>query len=115
MTTLEKMGEPQFGPNYAEKGRRMGPGGRFCRSDNVPQDGDSVGAAGVAHNRHHPAPNAGPRHPPFLPSATQQWKQKTIRAGLLRRHPAANLPLDPEILIDPKMKRECSRTIRTLE
>ncbi len=89
----------QFGPDYAEKRIRMGPGSRFCRSDNAPQDGDSAGAAGTAHSRRHPAPNAGPRHPtPFLPSATQQWKQKTIQAGLLRRHPATNLSPWPEIL-----------------
>ncbi len=67
MTALEKMGEPPLSPpDYTEKRRRMGPGGRFCRSDNAPQDGDSVGAAGVAHSRHHPAPNAGPRHPPSV-------------------------------------------------
>ncbi len=37
--------------------------------------------------------------PLFLPSATQQRKQKkTIQAGLLRRHPAANQPYRPEIL-----------------
>ncbi len=42
----------------------MGEGGRFCRSDNAPQDGDSAGAAGVGHSRRHPAPNAGPHHPP---------------------------------------------------
>ncbi len=53
-----------FGPNYAEKCRRMGPGGRFCRSDNAPQDGDSVGAAGAAHSHRHQAPNAGPCNPP---------------------------------------------------
>ncbi len=35
--------------------------------------------------------------PPFLPSATQQWKQKTIQASPLWRHPAANLPSRPEI------------------
>ncbi len=55
----------QFGPDYAEKGRRMGPGGCFCRSDNAPQDGDSAGAAGAAHSRHS-APNAGPCHPPIF-------------------------------------------------
>ncbi len=44
----------------------MGPGGRFCRSDNALQDGDSVGSAGAAHSRHHPAPNAGPCHPPVF-------------------------------------------------
>ncbi len=43
----------QFGPNYAEKRRRTGPGGRFFRSDNAPQDGDSAGAAGTAHSRRH--------------------------------------------------------------
>ncbi len=105
----------QFGPDYAEKRRRMGPGGRFCRSNNALQDGDSTGAAEAAHSRCHPAPNARPRHPPFLSSATQQRKQKTIQTGLLRRHPAANLASRPEILIDPKMKGEYSRTIRTLE
>ncbi len=52
-----------FGLDYAEKHRRMGPGGHFCRSDNAPQDGDSVGVAGAAHSRHHPASSAGPRHP----------------------------------------------------
>ncbi len=53
-----------FGPDYGEKHRRMGPGGRFCRSDNVPQDRDSAGVAGAAHSRGHLSPNAGPRHPP---------------------------------------------------
>ncbi len=69
---------------------------RFCHSDNAPQDGD---IAGAAYSRRHPAPNAGPRHPPhpFLPSANQQRKQKTIQAGPLRRHPAANSPSRPEI------------------
>ncbi len=52
----------QFGPDYAEKRRRMGPGGHFCHSDNAPQDGDSAEAAGVAHSRRHQAPNARPRH-----------------------------------------------------
>ncbi len=40
--------------------------GRFCRSDNAPQDEDSAGAAGAAHSRRHPAPNAGPHHPPIF-------------------------------------------------
>ncbi len=53
--------------------------------------------------------------PLFLSSATQQRKQKTIQAGLLRRHLAANLPPRPEILIGPKTKGECSHTIRILE
>ncbi len=44
----------------------MGPGGRFCRSDNAPQDGDSAGAAGAIHSHRRPAPNAGPRHPPLF-------------------------------------------------
>ncbi len=35
----------QLGPDYAEKHRRMGPGDRFCRSDNAPQDGDSAEVA----------------------------------------------------------------------
>ncbi len=88
----------QFGPDYAEKRRWMGPGDCFCRSDNAPQDGGSAGAAGAAHSRRHPAPNAGPRHlPRFSPSTTQQRKQKTIQAGPLRRHPAANSPSRPEI------------------
>ncbi len=94
-----------FGPNYAEKHRRMGPGGCFCHSENVPQDVDSAGAAGAAHSCRHPAPYAGPRNPlQFLPSTTQQQKQKMIQAGPLRRHPAANLPSRPEILTDPKTK-----------
>ncbi len=42
------------GPDYAEKRRRMAPGGRFCLSDNAPQDGDSAGAAGAAHSRRQP-------------------------------------------------------------
>ncbi len=36
----------------------MEPGGRFCRSDNAPQDGDSAGVAIAA--------NAGPRHAPIF-------------------------------------------------
>ncbi len=70
----------------------------------------------IAATNQHPMPDlAIPPPPPFLPSATQQRKQKTIQAGPFRRHPAANLPSRPEILIDPKKKGECSRTIRTLE
>ncbi len=65
----------RFGPDYAEKRRRMGLGGRFCRSDNAPQDGDNAGVAGAAHSRRHPALNAGPRHPPVFAVATQQRKQ----------------------------------------
>ncbi len=53
-----------FAPDYAEKRRKMVPGGRFCRSDNAPQEENSTGAAGAAHSRRHPAPNAGPRHSP---------------------------------------------------
>ncbi len=56
----------QFGPDYAEKRRRMRLGGCFCRSDNASQDGDSAGAAGAAHNCRQPAPNAGPPHPPIF-------------------------------------------------
>ncbi len=88
----------QFGPDYAEKRRRMGPGVRFCRSDNAPQDGDSAEVAGATHS---PPPSTQCRtspSPKFLLSATQQRKQKTILAGLLRRHPAANLPSRPKIL-----------------
>ncbi len=44
----------------------MGPRGRFCCTNNVPQDGDSVGVAETAHGHRHPAPNAGPRHPPMF-------------------------------------------------
>ncbi len=53
----------QFGPKYAEKRRRMGPSGRFCRFNNVPREGDS--AAEAAHSCRHPAPNAGPHHSPL--------------------------------------------------
>ncbi len=70
-----------FGPDYAEKCRRMGAGGRFRRSDNAPQDVDSAGAAEAVHSRRHPAPNAGPRHspPPFLPSVTQKRSRRRFR------------------------------------
>ncbi len=49
----------QFGPNYVEKRRRMGPSGRFCRFDNVPQDGDSAGVAEapIAAAIQHPMPD----------------------------------------------------------
>ncbi len=58
------------GPDYAEKRRRKGPGGRFCRSDNAPQDGDSAGAQGrpIAAATQHPMPDLA--IPPFLLSAT---------------------------------------------
>ncbi len=68
----------------------------------------------IAAATQHPMPDLA-IPPPFLLSATQQRKQRTIQAGLLWRHPAANLPPRPEILIDPKTKRECSCTIRTPE
>ncbi len=48
----------------------MEPGGRLCHFDNAPQEGDNVGDVGVAeatHSRRHPAPDAGPCHPPTLP------------------------------------------------
>ncbi len=35
-------------------------------TDNTSQDGDSAGVAEAAHSRRHPAPNAGPRHPPMF-------------------------------------------------
>ncbi len=35
----------QFGPNYAEKCRWMGPDGCLCRFDNALQDEDNVGVA----------------------------------------------------------------------
>ncbi len=49
----------------------------------------------IAAATQHPMPNLA--IPPFLLSATQQWKQKTIQAGPLRKHPAANSPSRPEI------------------
>ncbi len=71
MTALQEICEQpltpeQFGPDYAEKCRRMEPGGRLHCFNNVLQDGDSVGVAEVVHNRCHPAPNARPcrRQPP---------------------------------------------------
>ncbi len=72
MTALEKMGKPPLTPDSlvpimlksAEGWDQAG--GRFCRSDNAPQDGDSTGAAGTARSRRHPAPNDGPRHPPVF-------------------------------------------------
>ncbi len=72
-----------FGPDYAEKRKRMGPGGHFCRSDNAPQDGDSAGAA--HSHRRHPAPNAGPRHPPHFcrqqPSNGSRRRSRLVRFG----------------------------------
>ncbi len=69
MTTLQEMGEQPLIPDSLVpimlKGRRMRPSGHFCRFDNVPQDGDSAKVAKAGHSCHHPAPNAGPRHPPF--------------------------------------------------
>ncbi len=91
----------------------MGPSGRFCRSDNVPQDGDSAGAA--AHSCHHPAPNARPRHPPIFAVSNPAMEAEDDPGQSTSENPAANLPSRPEILIDPKTKGECSRTIRTLE
>ncbi len=59
----------------------------------------------IVRERHRRPIAAAIQHPmlditilPCLPSATQQWKQKTIQAGLLRRHSAANLPPKPKIL-----------------
>ncbi len=92
----------QFGPDYAEKRRRIGPGGRFCHSNNTLQDEDSAGAAEAAHSCCHPA-----FHPMLdlvillcLPLATQQWKRKKkTQAGLTRRHPvAAKISAKPGIL-----------------
>ncbi len=54
------------GPDYAEKHKRMGPGGCFCHFDNAPQGGDSAGVVGAAQSNHHPAPNARPRQPPIF-------------------------------------------------
>ncbi len=68
----------QFGPNYAEKHRRMGPGGCLCCSDNAPQDGDSVGAV---HSRGHPAPNAGLCYPPHF------WIQQPSNGSRRRSRP----------------------------
>ncbi len=56
----------QFDPDYAEKRRWMGPGGRLCRFDNAQQDADCVRAADAANSRRHPAPNARPRHTPMF-------------------------------------------------
>ncbi len=79
-----------FGPDYAEKRRRMGPGGRFCHSDNAPQDGDSAGAAGVAHSRRrHPAPNARPRYPLRFfrqqPSNRSRRRSRPVHFGDIRQ------------------------------
>ncbi len=92
MTTLQERGEQpltpdsgQFGPDYAQKRRQMGPSGCFCRFDNAPQDGDSAGVAEVAHSRHHPAPNARPRHlllpPTFSGMKFSKSSQASIRAN----------------------------------
>ncbi len=50
----------------------------------------------IAAATQHPMPDLA--IPPFLLSATQQRKQKTIQTGPLWRHPAANSPSSPEIL-----------------
>ncbi len=51
----------------------------------------------IAAATQHPMPNLA--IPPCLPSATQQRKQKkTIQAGLLQKHPTANLPPKARIL-----------------
>ncbi len=55
----------QFSPNDAEKHRWMGPGGRLCRFDNAPQDGDSAGVAEVANSRRHQLPTLDLVIPPF--------------------------------------------------
>ncbi len=41
-------------------------GGRFRRSDNVPQDGDSATVAEAAHSRRQRTPNARLHHPPVF-------------------------------------------------
>ncbi len=79
----------QFGPNYTEEQGWMGPGGCLCRFDSASRNGDSAGVAEVANSHRHPAPDAGPHPLPCLPLATQQWKKKTIQAGLLHRLMAA--------------------------
>ncbi len=53
----------QFGPNFAEKRRWMGPVGHLCHIDNALQDGDSAGAVEAANSHRHLAPHARPRHP----------------------------------------------------
>ncbi len=52
----------------------------------------------IAAATQHPMPDLAILPPPFLPSAIQQRKQKTIQASLLRILPAANPPPRPEIL-----------------
>ncbi len=72
MTTLQKKGEQpltqEFGPNYAEKCRWIGPGGHLCRFDNALQDEDTTGVAMAENSHHHPAPNAGTPTPPPPPT-----------------------------------------------
>ncbi len=69
----------QFGPDHAEKHRRMGPGGCLCHFDNAPQDRDSAGAAKAAFSYRHPALNATSLSPSSLclPLATLQWKKRS--------------------------------------
>ncbi len=108
-----------FGPGYAEKRRRMEPGGRFCHSDNAPQDGDSVGAAGATHSRHHLASNAGPRHPPCFcrqqPSngSRRRWSWPVYFGD--NRQPIHHLGLRSWEILRSYTKGEYSRTICTLE
>ncbi len=104
----------QFGPNYAEKRRWMGPGGRLCRFDNTLQDGDNVGAAEAANSRHHQHPMPDLAIPPrCLPLAIQQRKKKTIQAGLFHRLMAATNTFDHGVhgLLIVIRKTECKQTM----
>ncbi len=105
MTALEKMGEPPLMPNS------------FVQIMLKSAEGwDQVAAfvaltmrykMEIARDRQwrpidaatqHSMPDLATPPPPFLPSATQQQKQKMIQASLLRRHLAANSPPRPGIL-----------------
>ncbi len=55
-----------FGPNYARKRQKMGPGGRLSCFDNVPQDGVSAGATEAANSYRHLASNARPCYFPVF-------------------------------------------------
>ncbi len=104
MTALEKMGEPLLTPDslvliMLKSTERWDQVAAFvaltmCRKMEIAREwqGQPIAAA-----TQHPMPDLA-IPPLFLPSATQQRKQKTIQAGPLRRHLAANLPSRLEIL-----------------
>ncbi len=66
----------EFGPDHAEKRRRMEPNRHLYHFDNEPQDGDTAGVAEAGRSRCHPAPNARPRHSPVFAISNPTTKEE---------------------------------------